>query len=497
MQHRGTIRAAHRSAADHHGRPALPGGERATRWRGSGRAGVWLLTIVLPAVAAAQGAPPAPGNQAAQDVPFDFAAATLDRQELISAVLARNPELAAAGWAIEAARARAREVRELPNLTVSYGFAPASPFVSDTRYGQVAQVSQTLPWPGTLARRGEEADALAAASAGDLEVLRRELALAAAQAFDDYHYAERALAINGEHLELLREFQQVATARYAAGLAPQQAPLAAELEIAQLEHREIVLVTDRRALLAYINALLHRDPRASIPPPSADAAAIPEPAGVALDELIEVARARRPELAAARARVLAGETAVRLAHLEGRPAFQPMTSFNSLWGEGAYRWTVTLGVSLPIWRDRIHAGVARAESAVSERRQRLVALEDRIATDVSTAVDRFEESRHVVALHETRLLPAARDQTAAARIAFETGQVDFLAVIEAERRLRDVELGLAGSRAEALRRFATLRRALGALPSDPWPPRVPPLQSDDAGAPGATLPESNQRRRTP
>jgi outer membrane protein TolC len=455
-----------------------------------------VLAIALPAVAMAQGSPPA-GRDRPGQVPFDFASATLDRQELIAAVLASNTDLAAARWAVEGARARAREVRELPNLTASYGFAPASPFVSDARYGQVAQVSQTLPWPGTLARRGEEADALADARDGDLETLRRDLTLIASQAFDDYQYVERALAINGEHRELLREFQEVATARYAAGLAPQQAPLAAELEVAQLEHRDIVLATDRQALLAYVNALLHREPRAPIPPPSAAPPSIPEPSGAPLRELIQIALARRPEVSSARARVLAGETGVQLAQLEGRPAFQPMTSFNSMWGPGAYRWTVTLGVSLPIWRDRIRAGVARAESALSEQRERLVALQDRIAADVSTAADRFEESRHVLALYEARLVPAARDQTAAARIAFETGQVDFLAVIEAERRMRDIELGLAASRADALRRFATLQRALGAWPGDPWPPRTPSLHSEDSGFPGAIVPQGTPRRRTP
>jgi len=431
-----------------------------------------LLILSLPAVAAGQNAASSNPVQE-QDVPFTFTGSTLDRQTLVSAVLERNQDLAAARWAVEAARARAREVRELPNLAASYSFAPASPFASGVRYGQVAQVSQTLPWPGTLARRGEQADALADASTGDLEAVRRELALAASQAFDDYQYVERALAINRDHLELLREFQEVATARYAAGLAPQQAPLAAEVEIAHLEHRDVVLTTDRQTLLARVNALLHREPRALVPPPPLTAPPIPRMPDVPLDELVQLALARRPELSAARSRVSARETGVALAHLEGRPSFQPMTAFNSMWGTGPHRWTAALGVSVPIWRDRIRAGVARASSAVSEERSRLAALERRIAADVSAALDRFQESHHVLALYETRLLPAARDQTAAAQTAFETGQVDFLAVIEAERRLRDVELGFADTQADARRRFAALQQALGALPGESWPPRAP------------------------
>lgn len=471
-------------------------------WRRSRRLTLWALVFVLPVAAAAQGAssPRAGRGVAGEYAPFQFEGEMLDRQALVGAVLERNRDLAAARWAVAAARARAAEVRELPNLTASYSLAPASPFVSDTRFGQIAQVSQALPWPGTLSRRGEEADALTTATAGDLEALRRELAIIASQAFDDYQYVERALAINREHLELMRGFQEVATARYAAGLAPQQAPLAAEVEVAQLEHRDIVLSTNRQTLIADLNALLHRDPRAPVPPPPLLPAPMPADPGVSLSELIQLALARRPEVTAARARVSARESGVALAHLEGRPSFQAMTSFNSLWGPGAYRWTVGLGVSLPIWSDRIRAGVARAESSLSEQRERLVALEDRIAAEVSVASDRFAESRHVLELYTSRLVPAARDQTAAARVAFETGQVDFLAVIDAERRLRDVELGLAGAQADALRRFAALQRALGALPGDPWPPRSPAAfapESESPSAPDSSTPTGTPRRRTP
>jgi outer membrane protein TolC len=455
-------------------------------WRGAMGA---LLLGMLPAMARAQIAvsrPPVQEPVQQQEVPFAFTGSTLDRLALVSAVLERNQDVAAARWAIDGAKARAAEVRELPNLTASYSFAPASPFASGVRYGQVVQVSQTLPWPGTLTRRGEQADALADASTGDLEALRRELALVASDAFDDYEYVERALAINGEHLVLLREFQEVATARYAAGLAPQQAPLAAEVEIAHLEHREVVLTTDRQTLIARVNALLHRDPRAPVPAPAPTVRPVPSVPKLPLSELVQLALARRPELAAARSRVAAQETGVELARLEGRPTFQPMASYDSMWGTGAHRWMVGLGVSVPIWRGRIRAGVARATSAVLEQRSRLAALEARVAADVSVALDRFQESHHVLTLYQSRLLPAARDQTAAAQTAFETGQVDFLAVIDAERRLRDVELGFAGARADALRRFAALQRALGDLPGDPRPPDGPSSTSSIPSGSGGT-----------
>jgi cobalt-zinc-cadmium efflux system outer membrane protein len=455
------------------------------------RVTAWVFTVTLMAAGVAQGqGPPHPQRVQDADVPLELGGATLDRQALITAVLARNRDLAAARQAVAAARARAVEVRQLPNLTTSYGLAPATPFSSadGVAYGQIIQAGQPLPWPGKLSRRGEQAASLADATESDLETLRRELALTASQYYDDYQYVERELVINREHLELLREFQEVATARYAAGLTPQQAPLAAEVETANLEHREIVLTADRQTLLARINELLHRPPETPVPPPPKMAAPLPEAPAGPKGELIKIALARHPEVAAARARVAADVTGVELARLEGRPDFQAMTSFNSLWMQGTQRWTVGLGLSLPIWRDRIRAGIARAQASLAEQRERVSALEDRISAEVSAAVDRLEESRHVITLHETRLLPAARDQISAAQSGFETGQVDFLAVIDAERQLRDIELGLANARADAHRRLAALQEAVGALPGDPWPPVLPPskpIRDDSAGASGS------------
>ncbi|MPZ18742.1 MAG: TolC family protein [Luteitalea sp.] len=456
-------------------------------WKPISRAAASVLTATLVTAGAAQGqGPPPAAPDRLATIQIELGGAILDRRALIAAVLDRNRDLAAAARAVEAARARIVEARGLPNLTTSYSFAPASPFVSDTRYGQVIQAGQHLPWPGTLSRRSEHARSLAEATEGDLEALRRELALTASQLYDDYQYVDRETAINREHLALLREFQAVATTRYAAGLAPQQAPLAAEVETAHVEHRLVVLGTNRQTLIAQLNSLLHRSPQASVPRPPKQAAPIPKAPAVPRSELIKLAVAQHPEIVAARARVAADETGVELARLKGRPDFQPMASYNSMWGQEAHRWMVGLGLSLPIWRDRVRAGVARAEASLGEQRERVASLEDRIGADVSAAVDRLEESHHVIALYENRLLPAAHDQTQAARSGFETGQVDFLAVIDAERKLRDVELGLAAAQADAHRRLAELQQALGALPGDPWPSPSPsqPVHDDAAGASG-------------
>lgn len=161
---------------------------------------------------------------------------------------------------------------------------------------------------------------------------------------------------------------------------------------------------------------------------------------------------------------------------------------------------VGLGLSLPVWRERVRAGIAAAEAELDATDQRLVALADRIGAEVKAAVDRLEESRHVVALFTNRLLPAARDQIAAAQSGFETGQVTFLPVIDAERNLRDIELGLALARAQYQQRLAELQRAVGLPPGSPWSPSAShptPTPREDSSSPASNLPGAGSPGRMP
>ena len=91
-------------------------------------------------------------------------------------------------------------------------------------------------------------------------------------------------------------------------------------------------------------------------------------------------------------------------------------------------------------------------------------MEDAARTQVFTSLKQLEESKHVLRLFEERLLPVARDQIDAARAGFVSSRSSFMAVIDAERNLRKVELDYQMARAECDRRRAELDRALGRIP---------------------------------
>lgn len=386
----------------------------------------------------------------------------LERGELLEAVLDRNPGIAAARDTWEAARERIAQAESLVDPTASYSLAPLSLGSSDTRLGEQFRLGQRIPFPGTLRLRAEVASSGADAAGQQLDELRLRLATAASLLFDDYYSVVRALEINAEHQRLLEDVQAVAVSRYSAGLAPQQAPIRAEVEGAHLLHRKVALETRRRTLIARLNTLLHRDPRASLPPPPAELA-VPD-AWEGTGEAPAAEPALRPEVLGQHAEIAARRSALALARLALYPDFEASTAYNSMWATEEHRWTVGVGVNLPIRRRRAHAGIAEAEARLAAAESELARLEDQVRVEIEVAALELAEALHVVRLYRDRVLPAARDGIAAARSGFETGAATMLSLIDAERSLRTAELSYHQALADASSRRAELDRALGRLP---------------------------------
>lgn len=434
------------------------------RERGTGRlveSGLLiLLTLLAPVAAAASEIPPS------ADLPL-AAGERMELPELLAAVLERNPDLDAARRAWQAAASQAPQVSVLPDPELSYGLGPLSIFSDEVDFGQVLEARQAIPYPGKLRLRGAAAEAMAGAERQRVEELRLDLARLAADGFYDLYLLDRALEINRDHVRLLEELKEIATARYASGLASQQVPLQAEVELTHLIHREMTLTTRRGVVMARLNALLHRAPHLPLPPPAPLAAADPAvelAAGEQVADLAERAVELRPELAAAEAEIRARDVERDLAALERKPDFGVMASYNSMWASLEHELMVGMSVRLPVRKGRLDALEAEAEARFDSARLRRDALADRVRSEVAQAAQRLAEMAHVVDLYEARLVPAARDQLRAARSGFETGEVSFLAVVEAEKNLRSVELAYEEALTDRHRRRADLERALGLLP---------------------------------
>lgn len=459
------VRAARRRARDRRNRGALGALLALTVLLSSACAGSWVAPIREQRDAWEQAESRA---RSAEQVPDPFAgAAVLERAALVQAVLERNPTLHAARYAWRAALERAPQVASLDDPMLGFGVAPRSFGSSEVDDGTRIDISQRLPFPGKLALRGEVAAFEAEAASQDFQAVRLRLAALASRLFDEYYLAARSFEVNAQHVALLQELQHVAAARYEVGDASQQDPIQAEVEHSHALHREIVLRTRLRVAAEQILTLLHRPAEAELPPPPRQLV-LPEELPDEPDALAAEALSSRPDVAAASARVRAGESAVALARREFLPDFTVSGAYDRIWQEEELQPFVGISLDLPIQIARRRAALAEAQALLERARSERDAMLDEARFAIRSSALRLSEAHHVRHLFETQQLPAARDQVEAARTGFETGRSEFFGLIDAERSLLRVEIGVEEARAEVCRRRAELDRALGRVAGQGW-----------------------------
>jgi outer membrane protein TolC len=391
-----------------------------------------------------------------------FSAPQLERAALVRAVLDRNPSLESARQAWRAALARYRQAGAYEEPIISLEVAPLSVGSSRARLGYEVGISQRIPLGGKLDAQAAQAAAEAEVAASDFKQARLELALAASQLYDDYFVAMRSLAVQAEHLELIEALKQSAVAAYESGHASVQDSLRADAELARLEYQSTVFTTERDVAIAQINALLHRDPDAPLPAPTA---ALPN---VDVDDVTRAASiaettATRPDVAAAEARARVARAKVDAARADYAPDLMLSTAYNSMWDMAQHRWTAGVAISIPLQRERRSAAVEEASAMRASSESEARSMTDAARAEISVLARRIEQARQAVILYDQRLLPVARQQIEAARSGFVASQNGFLTVIEAEHGLRSAELEAQVVRAQLSKYRAELERARGRL----------------------------------
>lgn len=179
-----------------------------------------------------------------------FFADQLTADRLVTLVLHLNPGIDELSAAAYAASLNADTAGSLDDPDFSYAFAPRTYGREGQGLNQKIEISQSIPWPGTLAAREESARFSALSAIENVNTLRLQVAALARSAYAEWYFAHRALEIHHATNILLTELRSVAEARYAAGRALQQDVLQAELEILHLRRHGMLLTQQRETASA-------------------------------------------------------------------------------------------------------------------------------------------------------------------------------------------------------------------------------------------------------
>jgi len=129
--------------------------------------------------------------------------------------------------------------------------------------------------------------------------------------------------------------------------------------------------------------------------------------------------------------------------------------------EGKNSLSLSLGVSLPVWKDKYRAGVEEAGHRLTANRRRLEEAQDAMENTVELALIRIETIGGQLALLETVLIPQSEETLRATETAYETGQVGVLDLLDGERVQLDVLRMRARYVSDFLIALADLERGIG------------------------------------
>ena len=362
---------------------------------------------------------------------------------------------------IQAARARTRAGEARPAIVSALDDPMISPSVDHLPFMlDGADVSVTIEqrFPLSRIRGHRRASALA-----DLDRLRADasrttldVGVQAANAFLMLQERRRTAALVDEQVGFARDIVTAANARYAGGTAPQADVLRAEVEVARLEAIAKALVAELRGAEAMLNASLALDADLPVPALLPLAFALPIPDWAA----IKAALPLRPELVAGRAEIARAEAEVQVMRDMYRPMATIRTGPAYTMAEGR-GWMAMVGVSLPIWRGKLRAGVAEAQAMRAMSEADLKAMTRMIEGDAAVAVNQLQAARDRQAALTSDVLPRARMVIEPAVAGYAAGQLPLISVIEAVQALWLVQSDLIGANAALGLAWARLGRAIG------------------------------------
>ena len=373
----------------------------------------------------------------------------LTLQQAVKLAVADNPGLAEIRARADALAAIPSQVGTLsdPVLSLNALNFPTDTFNFDQEpMTQVAiGLSQELPFPGKLGLREEAAGYEAEAVASDAEEKRLMLIRDVKLVWWNLFYLDRALEIVDRNQDLLRQFVEIASAKYEVGQGLQQDVLLAQVELSQLLDRAIRLTGMRRTEEARLNALLNRTTDVPIALPTSVATALSPSAPE--ESWFRLAEQDRPLLAAQKRRIDAADSRLELARKDYYPDFKVGAAYGFRGGSdpgGGSRSdfaSLLFSMNLPVFTGR------KQDRAVDQRHaevlQRTYAMQDsreQVFKEISTALADYRRAREQFELLEGGTIPQAQQTVASMLAGYQTNQVDFLNLVRAQITLYNFEI---------------------------------------------------------
>jgi outer membrane protein, heavy metal efflux system len=356
-----------------------------------------------------------------------------------------NPGLKAQHYRWQAEEKKIGYVGGLPEPVLSYSY-----FVEnvETRVGPQEQkfgIKQTLPWFGTLGTKKDIARQNSKAVFQKYQSYKQSLIYKIKRAFYDYYLLGRRLAITRDNFQLLEFWESIIRTKYKVALSEHHDLINAQVELGKLEDQLISLENHIEPKADAIRALLNIPANFELPQPeSIDLHESMLDADSVLSDVI----ASNPNLMAISNLIDKEKSKVDLAgksswpnlffgvdYIQTGDAFDP-----SLNESGKDPWLVNVGITLPIWFGKNNAKKNEAKAQLLQTEYLEKNYQNELTAYTSEVLFEYHDALRKSKVYRDGLIPKSEQSLNVTFKAYQTGETDFLNVLNTQRQLLDLHL---------------------------------------------------------
>jgi outer membrane protein TolC len=259
-----------------------------------------------------------------------------------------------------------------------------------------------------------------------------------------------------EQRALARQFVNAAIGRYAAGTGGHADALRAEMEASRFDGAVRASAAEVRGAELMLNTSLGREADALIPPLESSPVTAPPPSAEAVRR---AALGERPELRAGNAEIRRAEAEVSVMRSMYAPMAMVRTGAASTMSDGP-GWMLMVGVSVPIWRGRLSAGVAEASAMVDMARSDVRGMRKMIEGEALFSREQVSALRERFLALKNEVVPRAQQTIEPTLAGYASGQLPLVSVIDAAQALWNAQSELVSAQFELGLAWARLERAM-------------------------------------
>ncbi|MBI2478341.1 MAG: TolC family protein [Planctomycetia bacterium] len=387
----------------------------------------------------------------------------------VNFALSQNAGVQAARKSMEAAAMRVPQAASLKDPMLSVSGWPFYPNVPQTAAGRVtaeAMVSQEVPWFGKLRAQSDAAEAEVNMARAQLAAVELEVIEQVSRTYYELYFVEQSARITEQNRNLLADVLQIADARYRTSTTSQQDVLRLQAELSSVDSDIVRLRQERDSARAELAQLLHVSPET---PFETTGQLVAQDVPRDLDRLYKQAISARPELHEQLAAIERDRFKAERAQLE----YFPDLTFGAQWGEmtrnralapsadGLDMVGLNISGNLPVYRNRISAGVREAEAQVVASARQYDQMRDQTLRDVKSLFAQAKSQQEMAQLFRESIIPKTQQALDIAIREYRVGTTEFVQMIDNWRELLRLQIMHQELEAQLRQTLASLERVVG------------------------------------